>query len=1096
MRTGNQTTDETSLVGRRRELSEAKRLLMTGRPLTLTGPAGVGKSRLARRIAADMRRTFTDGTWLADFAAVSDPTLLAHVAAGALGLADQSGRPTFDTLVKFLHDRHLLLVLDGWDLDPQSCGALVDELLDAAPGLCLLVTSRRPLGFPRERVLRVPALSFPHSDQPSLRQLPRYEAVRLFTERAAAVLPGFRIEEDNGTVLALLCRRLQGIPLAIELVAAQLRTLSPEQVLGGLDHYRSFLAPSLPAVTAQPGLDSALGWSYSALCTPEEKLLWARLSVFVGGFDLQAAQSVCSGEGPAAGPDGAGRDPVIDGLRDLADSDEPRVCPQAVFDLVASLVDRCVLIREGRGVRARYRMPEPIRMFGRERLAASGGDRTFRTRHRDYYRQLAERAAQEWFSPRQVEWLGRFHREIANLRAALEFSLSEPGQAREGLALASALSNFWASGLLGEGRRWLDRALALDHEPTPERARALWVTAGQALALRDVSGALGRLAEARDLARRLDDNSALAYTIGYFGVVAVLQDQYPCALLLFNEALERHRATGDLNGVTMTLNQMMPVAAILEDPHAQAIGEESLFLCEAYGAQWSRSAVLLNMALAKWRQGGSAQTGALVRKALRLKRLFQDPGGTGLGLELLAWTAAAHHEEERAARLLGAAHAARVRSGDPLALFGPDLAFNPECMRLARRALSGRRFEELYIEGAALGLEQAVAYALGEKPEPRPGTAGGATLTSREQQVADLLGEGLSIGEVASCLGVTPRTVESHVDRITAKLELGSRSEIGQWGCAPGVDQGGAGPVTGARRLTETSVSSSPPVTSTSTPPQWPQVVWGSVERPVWPQSRQVHRTGVTSRSTTAPAATVPSATRSNDSWRASGTIRCAAPARTRTRRTCRPPARRNTAAARSAQIPSSCMTGSPRLDRALFPGLSDQGQDQTRCSPDAVLHLRGQADTRAQARRLAAHDEDPAHLPAQPGDQRQHRVGCHSVGVDHRYGLRCPGRPGSGLDQVQGAGGLPPLGGVHDDHQVVTVEHLVGQMQPGHPVVTQLHTVGQLCARQFLGHRHAETVVAVEDVAHSGDQDPPHVPTSSGSTSSGAKYRKRPCAC
>jgi predicted ATPase/DNA-binding CsgD family transcriptional regulator len=768
LRTGNLPADLSSFVGRRREVSEVKRLLAVHRMLTLTGPGGVGKTRLALRAAGDVRRGFPDGAWLVDLAELEDPDLLGRTVTAALGLDDPSSSSPLARLLDYLEQRELLLVLDNCEHLLDACAILAGKLLAATPGLHVMATSRQALNVEGEHVLTVSPLPVPHTDRiPPVGGLNQYDSVRLFEERAAEVLPGFEVDADNRIAVARLCQRLDGIPLAIELAAVRLRSLSVEKILDRLDNRFQLLAsgsvgPLGGTLPRRQTLWAAIDWSFD-LCAPEEQALWERLSVFAGGFDLQAAQEVCSGDG---------------------------IEQQDVFDLVAGLVDKSILVREGFGVRARYRLLETIRQFGRARLVASGQERVLRARHRDYYRHLALQAEQEWFSPRQVEWLTRLQREHANLRVALEFCLTEPGEARVAQEIAGSLRSFWmGSGFVGEGRRWLRQALNLGPEPTPARAKALWVAACLALMPGDLEPALAMLDECHALARRLGDASAEAYAIEYSGMAALFGGDFSAALSRLQDALERHRESGDLSGVSVTLNQMLLVASILGDPRAAALGEECLFLCETHGAQWSRSYVLWSVGLRKWRHGDRYQATALLRKAVRLKRLFKDPWGTGLCIEVLAWSAAADGHYEKAARLLGACDTAWQLSGTSLSLASPDLAFHVQCEEQARRALGEERFAELFSEGARLSLDGAIDHALDEKGHRarQDGTAGpddlvaGTGLTRREREVAELVAQGLSNKDIAARLAIARRTTEAHIEHILAKLGFSSRAEVAAW---------------------------------------------------------------------------------------------------------------------------------------------------------------------------------------------------------------------------------------------------------------------------------------------------------------------------
>src|SRR5215469_612357 len=348
LRLSNLPIEITSFVGRRRELSVARRLLGDARLLTLAGAGGVGKTRLALRLAAEVRRTFAEGVWLADLAPLQDGELVPQTVVAALGLPDHSTRLPVETLLEHLVDKRLLLVLDNCEHVLGACAVLATKLLSEAEGLRILATSRQLLNIEGEQVLEVPPLSVPEPDQLSAAgSLIEYEAVRLFAERAAAVVPGFAVTAGNSAVVARLCQGLDGIPLAIELAAVRLRVLSVEQILERLDdRYRLLTRGSRTALERHQTLRAAIEWSYD-LCSPQEQTLWKRLSVFSGGFDLEAVEQTCADE-------------------DIAQED--------IFELVTGLIDKSILARQQHGPRVRYRLLETIRQYGQGRLTESGQD--------------------------------------------------------------------------------------------------------------------------------------------------------------------------------------------------------------------------------------------------------------------------------------------------------------------------------------------------------------------------------------------------------------------------------------------------------------------------------------------------------------------------------------------------------------------------------------------------------------------------------------------------------------------------------------------------------------------------------------------------
>ncbi len=382
----------TSFVGRRRELSETRRLLAASRMLTLTGVGGVGKTRLALRMAAEVRRTFPDGVWFVELAALNDPQLLPHTVANTLELRQVSADPAGDLAV-YLEEKRLLVVLDNCEHLTGACAVLASKLLAAAPGLRILATSRHVLGVEGEQILSVPPLSTPDPGQEVLAgDATHYESVSLFLDRATAVAPDFAITEANRAAVVELCRRLDGIPLAIELAAVWLRILSPAQILDRLEDRFRLLASGRPAMPPrQQALDATVGWSYD-LCSPAERLMWARLSVFSGGFDLEAAEEVCDG-------DGIPRDDVL--------------------NLVASLVNKSIVVRyqATEQTTAWYQMLETVRQYGAARLDEDDL-RELQVRHRDHYRRLAKQFGLESFGPRQADWFIRLRREHGNIRCS------------------------------------------------------------------------------------------------------------------------------------------------------------------------------------------------------------------------------------------------------------------------------------------------------------------------------------------------------------------------------------------------------------------------------------------------------------------------------------------------------------------------------------------------------------------------------------------------------------------------------------------------------------------------------------------------------
>ncbi|MPY63579.1 LuxR family transcriptional regulator, partial [Streptomyces spongiae] len=689
---GNLPAALTTFVGRRRDLAEIRRRLGAARLLTLTGVGGVGKTRLALEAAVAARRGFADGVWLVDLAPVRDPSAVASATATALGVPDLGARPVLDQLTGHLARRRALIVLDNCEHLVDACAELAEALLSGAPGLRILATSRRTLGIGGEHVCTVPPLSVPD------------EAVELLLDRASAIRPEFRVTEANRDTVTRLCARLDGLPLAIELAASRLRTLTVEQVTDRLeDRFALLTGGSRTARPRQRTLRALIDWSYE-LCSPAERLLWNRLSVFAGGFDLDAAEGVCSGDGV------------------------PR---EDVLDLVDRLVAQSVVLSTAHEGTARYRMLETIRQYGRRRLAESGPteERRLLRRHRDHFRALAEHLAAHWYGPGQEEALTRLRTEHGNLRVALEYGGGEPtvdDDAQASLALVAALRYHWcADGFLGEGRRRIDRALAGAPEPTPARARALWVAAWAALLQGDHDSADRRLDEAEELGERLDDTVVRAYVRGLRGTSALFRGRLEEAASRYEDAVAAQTAAGEGTGVLFSLFQLVVARAHLGDPRAEDTGRHAVATAEAHGERWCRSYALWALGHDAWVRGDPESGMALTRAALEIQRGFNDYVGVALMLELFAWITASDGDHGRAARVLGCVRALWQDVGTTISAFGPHLAeHHVRCEEASAGALGPAAYEEALAEGAAYDRpERAIAYALGTGPDTPTGRA-------------------------------------------------------------------------------------------------------------------------------------------------------------------------------------------------------------------------------------------------------------------------------------------------------------------------------------------------------------------------------------
>ncbi|MEQ7005028.1 LuxR C-terminal-related transcriptional regulator [Actinopolymorpha sp. B17G11] len=746
----------TNFVGRRHELTDVRRLLASSRLVTLTGRGGVGKTRLALRVATNVRRAFGDGVWLVELDRLQDPELLAETVTVALGLREPFEGPPMTVLEHYLASRQLLLVMDNCEHLVDAVAKLVATLLRSCPELRVLATSREPLSTYGEVTLPVPSLPLPDEQLPaSPQELFRIEAVALFVDRATAVAPGFALTRDNQAAVAEICRRLDGLPLAIELAAARLRVLRPQEIADRLkDRFRLLDKGPRGAPTRQQTLLSCIEWSYD-LCSTQEQLLWTRLAVFAGGFDLDAAESITAGE-----------DLVAD----------------VVLEVVASLVDKSIVIREGDAKLARYRLLDTIREFGRVKLQETGEFSALRRRHRDWYAQLVERADTEWVGPRQVDWLTLLDREQPNIRAALEFALSERADARTALRMAATLYSYWiARGPLSEGRRWLDQALACPVEISSDRVRALYACSMLAGHQGDFPVESARADEGGDVARKLGDPSMSALINLANGYLAHWNGDLARGPVLLGAALDVFRADNNLRGLLEALFALS-LMSIQHDPkRALACQREMLAITEPRNEVWFRSLALWSLGLTTWLQGEARQAVDLVRGSLRLKRSIGDLLGIAWCLEALAWIAASEndHDPQHAATLLGSAKNLMEAIGTSPSIGQFTLPYHGECERRTRLELGGEAFDAALQDGRDLGLPAALAYALGESVRTTPEPAAiEAILTPREREVAELIAQGSSNKDIARHLVISQRTAEAHVEHILVKFGFTSRAQI------------------------------------------------------------------------------------------------------------------------------------------------------------------------------------------------------------------------------------------------------------------------------------------------------------------------------
>ncbi len=681
----------TSFVGREKEMVEVKRLLSTSSLVTLTGTGGVGKTRLALQVAADLLDQYSDGVWLVELAPLSDHGLVPKAVASALGVPEQAGRQLTETVVDFLCPKSVLLVLDNCEHLLFASAQLVDVLLHTCAGLRILATSREPLGIPAEAIWRVPSLSVPDPSRlPSSPEQPmQYEAVRLFVERAAYSKPGFQVTPSNAALLAQLTHRLDGIPLAIELAAARVKALPVDVLAARLDdRFRLLTSGSWTGLPRHQTLRATLDWSYKLL-SEQERILLRRLSAFAGGFALEAAEQICSGNG-------------------LDDGD--------ILNLLTHLVDKSLVVFDEWDGHARYRLLETVRQYARDRLQESGEADDVRRRHRDWYLALAEQAYPELRGPRPELWGDRLETEHDNLRAALEWSKAEREGAEAGLRLAGALIWFWhMHGHWSEGRGWLESALARSNEARPSvLPKALQGATLFALRQGDYGRAMALGEKGVPLCRELEDKENGALLLLWLGSIPMRQGNYKRATTLFEESLSLCHEPRKRWLNRMALTHLGDVARCQGDyERAAALHMRSLILARDIGEKFGIAACLLYLGMDTLRQGDYRRSVEYFRESLSVSG---EVGNRWVPVECLvglAGVACAQQHYENAARLFGAVEVFRKSLG--YRPYPPDQADHDQRVASTRAAIGGAAFAAAWADGRMMTLEQAIEYALASR---------------------------------------------------------------------------------------------------------------------------------------------------------------------------------------------------------------------------------------------------------------------------------------------------------------------------------------------------------------------------------------------
>ncbi|MBA3505009.1 MAG: tetratricopeptide repeat protein, partial [Betaproteobacteria bacterium] len=673
----------TSFIGREHDLSEIKRLLRNTRLLTLLGVGGLGKTRLSLQVAAEVMDRYPDGVWFVELAGLRDERLVAQAVASVLGVKEEPGRPVVEALVKYVKDRQLLLILDNCEHLVHCCAELAKELLRSGSRLRILASSREHLHVAGETTYALPALAVPDPRQTNtVAALTQYEAVHLFVDRASAGQPDFRLTEQNAVAVAGVCHRLDGIPLALELAAARVRTMSVDNIAARLsDRFRLLTGGDRTALPRQQTLRASIDWSYELLAESERALL-RRLAVFAGGWTLDAVEAV-----------GAGGD---------LDAND-------VLDLLTHLVEKSLVVAEAEG--ERYRLLETVRLYAQERLNESGEGDATRTRHLAYYLAFAERARPELMGPKQGWWLARLDLERENILAAHVWCDRAEDGAERGLRLVYLAKPYWLNrGLLGLGQRVTVEALARlgADERSLARCRGL-SDAGQ------LSYFMGRYAEAKEyleeslaIAREIGDKKRVAAVLQPLGMASLGQGDLAAALVHLREALALAQELGNTREFAAALNALAQLHRVKEElDAAQPLYETFLALAREMGDRDSIAIGLLNLAMVSIGRGSGEHAQEMLLDVLSIaEEIGSKPAGQGV-LEVSAGLGALREEWERAAFFFGAAEAQTGQTGlhrDPA-----DEAFLTPLIAKARDALGAAAFAAAVEAGRARCYEQAMA---------------------------------------------------------------------------------------------------------------------------------------------------------------------------------------------------------------------------------------------------------------------------------------------------------------------------------------------------------------------------------------------------